>query len=210
MLSQIVRPMVRTQIRLLANSQATRPVLIKTIVQWLGFLGVEAQVTQLDAKTNQIQVSLKVCKPDACDTYDWEQILGKLGRNLAASNNEQSLSSFTPQQQKQLQSLLAYLIQVGNPDKTVDWADIYPQLQPIGFDEETLEGINLALKAPQSLETLMENLDADVAAVALPKAVSIALLDREVNPYEDRALSSLLEAMKRSRPTPPKAAGSLS
>ena len=35
----------------------------------------------------------------------------------------------------------------------------------------------------------MENLDADVAAVVLPKAVSIALLDREVNPYEDRALT---------------------
>ncbi|MCG8366939.1 MAG: hypothetical protein MJA27_26850 [Pseudanabaenales cyanobacterium] len=198
MLSQIVRPMVRTQIRLLANSQATRPVLIKTIVQWLGFLGVEAQVTQLDAQTNQIQVSLKVCKPEACDPYDWEQILGKLGHNLMAGNVEQSLSSFNPQQQKQLQRLLAYLIQVGNPDKTVDWSEIYPQLQPIGFDEETLQGINAALKVPQSLELLMENLDADVAAVALPKAVSIALLDRQVNSYEDQALSFLLEAMKRS------------
>ena len=198
MLSQIVRPMVRTQIRLLANSQATRPVLIKTIIQWLGFLGVEAQVTQLDAQTNQIQVSLKVCKPEACDPYDWEQILGKLGHNLMVGNGEQSLSSFNPQQQKQLQRLLAYLIQVGNPDKTVDWSEIYPQLQPIGFDEETLQGINAALKVPQSLELLMENLDADVAAVALPKAVSIALLDRQVNSYEDQALSFLLEAMKRS------------
>ena len=47
MLSQIVRPMVRTQIRLLANSQATHTTLVKTITQWLGFLGVQATVTQL-------------------------------------------------------------------------------------------------------------------------------------------------------------------
>ena len=198
MLSQIVRPMVRTQIRLLANSQATRPVLIKTIVQWLGFLGVEAHVTKLDAQTNQIQVSLTVCKPEACDACDWEQILGKLGHNLPPGNSEQSLTSFAPQQRKQFQRLLAYLIQVGNPDQPVNWSETYPQLQSLGFDEETLQGINSALKAPQSLELLMENLDADVAAVVLPKAVSIALLDRQVNPYEDRALSFLLEAMKRS------------
>lgn len=198
MLSQIVRPMVRTQIRLLANSQATRPVLIKTIVQWLGFLGVEAHVTQLDAQTNQIQVSLTVCKPEACDPCDWEQILGKLGHNLPSGNAEQSLSSFAPQQRKQFQRLLAYLIQVGNPDKPVDWSETYLQLQSLGFDEETLQGISSALKAPQSLELLMENLDADVAAVVLPKAVSIALLDRQVNPHEDRALSFLLEAMKQS------------
>jgi hypothetical protein len=38
MLSKIVRPMVRTQIRLLANCQATRPTLIETISQWLSFL----------------------------------------------------------------------------------------------------------------------------------------------------------------------------
>ena len=73
--------------------------------------------------------------------------MGKLGHNLMANNAEQSLSSFNPQQQKQLQRLLAYLIQVGSPDKTVDWLDIYPQLQLLGFDEETLKGINAALKA---------------------------------------------------------------
>jgi hypothetical protein len=39
-------------------------------------------------------------------------------------------------------------------------------------------------------------LDSDVAAVALPKAVSIAMLDREVNVSEDQALMSLLKAMK--------------
>ena len=52
MLSQIVRPMVNTQIRLLAKSKATKITLIKTIAKWLSFLGVEAQVTQLKTVGN--------------------------------------------------------------------------------------------------------------------------------------------------------------
>jgi len=59
-----------------------------------------------------------------------------------------------------------------------------------------LLGIKAALKVPQSLEILMEGLDPDVAAIALSKAVGIALLDRQVNSREDKALSALLEAMK--------------
>jgi hypothetical protein len=42
---------------------------------------------------------------------------------------------------------------------------------------------------------LMEGLDPDVAAIALSKAVGIALLDRQVNSGEDRALGALLKAM---------------
>lgn len=197
MLSQIVRPMVRTQIRLLANSHATRSTLVSTIAQWLGFLGVRAQVTQIDAVSNQISVSLTVGKPEACDTHDWQQIL----QNLNQSKNEEevvpsSQVQMTPQQQSKLQRLMAYLIQVGSVEQP-DWEKLYPQLQTLGFEESTLLGIRSALKVPQSLDHLMEGLDSDVAAIALPKAVSIALLDRQVNPSEDKALSTLLEAMKQ-------------
>lgn len=196
MLSQIVRPMVRTQIRLLANSQATRSTLVSTIAQWLGFLGVRAQVTQIDAVSNQISVSLTVGKPEACDTHDWQQIL----QNLNQSKTEEVVPApqvqMTPQQQSKLQRLMAYLIQVGSVEQP-DWEKLYPQLQTLGFEESTLLGIRSALKVPQSLDHLMEGLDSDVAAIALPKAVSIALLDRQVNPSEDKALSTLLEAMKQ-------------
>jgi hypothetical protein len=196
MLSQIVRPMVRTQIRLLANSHATRSTLVSTIAQWLGFLGVRAQVTQIDAVSNQISVSLTVGKPEACDTHDWQQIL----QNLKQSKPEEEVTSsaqtqMTPQQQSKLQRLLAYVIQVGSSDQP-DWDKLYPQLQTLGFEESMLLGIRSALKVPQSLDHLMEGLDSDVAAIALPKAVSIALLDRQVNPSEDKALATLLEAMK--------------
>ncbi|MGA7933514.1 MAG: hypothetical protein WCA35_08205 [Kovacikia sp.] len=197
MLSQIVRPMVQTQVRLLANSRATRSTLISTVAQWLGFLGVHAQVTELDAGSGKIRIALTVDKPEAADLHDWHQIL----HNLQQSETEADLLStsaanFTPQQQSKMQRLLAYLIQVGDPEHGVDWNRLYPQLQALGLDELTLLGIRSALKVPQSLDDLVEGLDSDVAAVALPKAVSIAMLDKRVNSSEDRALTTLLKAMR--------------
>jgi hypothetical protein len=197
MLSQIVRPMVRTQIRLLANTQATYSTLVATISQWLGFLGVQANVTQLNANANRIQLSLTVGKPEACDDCDWEKILHNLEQSSADPEATQP-TSLNPQQERRLQRLLAYMVQVGNPDQTVDWETLMPQLRTLGFREDTLAGIRAALKVPQSLEQLMEGLDPDVAAIVLSKAVGIALLDRQVNSGEDRALSALLEAMKHT------------
>lgn len=197
MLTQLVRPMVRTQLRLLASSQATRATLVNTIAQWLGFLGVHAQVTHLDATSDRINVSLTVGKPEACDPHDWMQILA----NLRPRTNYEplpTLATMSPSQQSKLQRLLAYVIQIGTPTHPPDWEQLYPQLQALGWDESMLLGVRTALKVPQSLELLLEGLDPDVAAIALPKAVSIALLDRMVNPSEDKALTALLDAMKPS------------
>jgi len=198
MLTQIVRPMVRTQLRLLASSQSTRATLVSTIAQWLGFLGVEARVTEIDAASDKIQVSLVVGKPDACDRHDWEQILKNLEESERASGAEPAEPIvLTPQQQSKLQRLLAYVIQAGSPDAKVVWDDVLPQLRNLGYEEEMLLGIRSALKIPQSLEVLTDGLDADLAAIALPKAVSLSMLDRRVTASEDRALSALLEAVKQ-------------
>lgn len=197
MLSQIVRPMVRTQIRLLANSQATYSTLVTTIAQWLGFLGVQANVTQLNTESNRIQLSLTVGKPEACEDADWNKILRNLDRSNADSTAQASSTALNPQQERKLQRLLAYMIQVGNPNCPVEWEMLYPQLQTLGFDNVTLAGIRAALKVPQSLDQLTDGLDADVAAIALSKAVGIALLDRQVNSSEDKALAALLDVMKQ-------------
>ncbi len=197
MLSQIVRPLVRTQIRLLANTQATRSTLVDTIAQWLGYLGVYARVTQLQTNSDQIQVSLTVGKPESCDSTDWQRILDNLKQSSETAEAPlPSHSEMSPKQQSKLQRLLAYVIQAGEPDGSVDWDEIYPQLRALGLDEVMLLGIKSALKVPQSLDSLVEGLDPDIAAVALPQAVSIALLDRRVNSHEDRALSALFSAMK--------------
>ena len=195
MLTQIVRPMVRTQIRLLAKSQATRATLIETIAHWLGFLGVRAHVTQLDANSGEIRVSLTVGKPESCDGSDWQCILAKL--NSEANSPGSQTAHFTPQQTRQLQRLLAYVVRVGYPDQNVNWSEVQPHLQVLGFDAAMMQGIQSAAKIPQSLDVLMDDLDSDVAAVALPMAVSIALLDRQVNSSEDQALAALFDAMKQ-------------
>lgn len=197
MLAKIVRPMVRTQIRLLANCRATRPTLIETISQWLSFLGVRAQVNQINVHSEKIQLSLTVDKPEACDPHDWQQIIRNLDKSSNTTNSLKDIQAkLTPQQQRKLERLLAHLIQAGYTDRLTDWDGLYPQLQALDLDELTLQGIRAALKVPQSLDQLVKDLDSDLAAVALPKAVSIALLDLQVNSPEDRVLSALFQVVE--------------
>lgn len=199
MLSQIVRPMVQTQVRLLANSRATRSTLIATISQWLGFLGVQAQVTDLQTETEQIHITLIVHKPEACDIHDWQQIIHNLSCPYAPLRRPSDSSDpiDATYQQRRVQRLLAYLIQVGNPGEAIQWDQLQPQLAAMGLDELTLQGVRAALKVPQCLEDLLDGLEPDTAAIALPKAVSLAMMDRQVNPSEDQALTALLQAMKQ-------------
>ncbi|MGD1864840.1 MAG: hypothetical protein ACFB0D_09810 [Phormidesmis sp.] len=201
MLSQLVRPMVRTQIQLLANSNATRTTLITTIAHWLGFLGVQASIQKVDAVSDQIQVSLTVGKPDACHDRDWEKIL----KNLTSGGNDHAPmvnpAQMSDRQKSKFYRLLAYVVRVGYLDQQMpDWKEIEPQIQTLGFQEDDLVGIHAALKVPQDIDSLTEDLDPDVAAIALSKAVNLALLDRQVNPTEDHALNLLLEAMKQNAP----------
>jgi len=203
MLTQIVRPMVRTQVRLLANCHSTRLTLIHTIAKWLGFLGVKAEVTELDASLDKkISISLTVEKPESCDTQDWQKIVDGI-KQQENQNNSQELTTTEPiqnmttKQQGKLQRLIAYVIQAGDPNREVKWEEIYPNLQQLGLDEEILPGIRSAVRVPQSIDLLVEELEPDVAAIALPLAINIALFDRQVNSSENYALSSLLQVMKQ-------------
>lgn len=197
MLSQIVRPMVTTQIRLLAKSRATRITLIKTIAKWLGFLGVHAEVTQLDTAGDKIKVSITVGQPESSEDEDWQQILQNLKDNSAPETEQFPINScpIPFEQQTKYQRILAYAIQMNDPNRATDWEEIYPQLKLLGLEESILLGIKSALKVPQSLDRLVKNLDADVAAIALSQTASIALLDRKVNAEEYQALQILLNAM---------------
>ena len=197
MLSQIVRPMVNTQIKLLAKSKATKITLIKTIAKWLSFLGVEAQVTQLDAIGDKINVSITVGQPENSEDSDWQKILRNLSRDADKTTkyNVEYSSSIPAEQETRYQRILAYAIQMSNGGEDSDWSKIHPQLQALGLKESTLLGIKSALKVPQSIDRLVKDLDADVAAIALSQAASIALLDRQVNPGEYQVMQTLLDAM---------------
>ncbi|NEQ37062.1 MAG: hypothetical protein F6K40_12560 [Okeania sp. SIO3I5] len=203
MLTQIVRPMVRTQVRLLANCHSTRLTLIHTIAKWLGFLGVKAEVTELDAGLDKkITISLTVEKPESCDTQDWQKIVDGVKQEENQNNSQEltttePIENMTTKQQGKLQRLIAYVIQAGDPDREVKWEEIYPNLQQLGLHEEILQGIRSAVRVPQCIDLLVEELEPDVAAIALPLAINIALFDQQVNSSENYALSSLLQVMKQ-------------
>ncbi len=202
MLSQIVRPMVNTQIHLLAKSKATKITLIKTIAKWLGFLGVEAQVTQLKTTGDKIQVSITVGQPENSDRADWQKIIDNLSQDTLEikeldANQSTSIhsSSISAEQKIKYYRILAYAIQMSDRAQAIDWSKIHPQLQALGLEESMMLGIKSALKVPQSIDRLVKDLDADVAAIALSQAASIALLDRQVNPEEYQVMQTLLNAM---------------
>ena len=93
--------------------------------------------------------------------------------------------------------MIAYVIQAGEPNQKVKWDEIYPSLQQLGLNENILQGIRSAVRVPQSIDLLVEELEPDVAAIALPLAINIALFDRQVNSSENYALNSLLQVMKQ-------------
>ena len=196
MLSSIVRPMVNTQIKLLAKTQATRSTLVNIIAKWLGFLGVQAQVTHLDIAGEKIQVSLTVSQPEASDNEDWQSILQHLKSSESSQEKlKPELVTIPPRQKIKYQRLLAYAIQINNQEGSVHWESIYPKLKLLGLEESMLMGIKSALKVPQSIDRLVKDLDADVAALALSQTASIALFDRQVNAEEYRVLQTLIEVM---------------
>jgi hypothetical protein len=190
MLTQIVRPLVDTQIRLLANSQATKKTLAQTISSWLGYLGVRTEVTQLIPNSDRISVSLTVGKPESCAQKDWQKILDNLTRSSSDLPNVQS-EEIEMAKLVQLSKLLAYIIQIGLPDTEMNWTVLENQLSPLNLDSTTLGAVRSALKVPQSLSAI-DKLDPDLAARAFPLAVKIAWMDNQITAAESEALKALL------------------
>jgi hypothetical protein len=195
MLSQIVRPLVQTQIRLLANSQATQVTLTDTITKWLSYLGIRAQINNLKSEADTISVSLRVEKPESCHVSDWRKILHQLHSERKSNLEQENFEPMDLAQHLQIIKLLAYLIQVGQPEAKVNWELVKAQLISLELDEYLLEGIHSALKVPQSIE-FIKKLNPDVAAQVFPIAVKIAWLDHQVNPQENQALRTLVKAMR--------------
>ena len=190
MLSQIVRPLVDTQIRLLANSQATKKTLAQTISSWLGYLGVRTEVTQLIPNSDRISVSLTVGKPESCAQKDWQKILDNLTKSSSDLPNAQS-EEIEMAKLVQLSKLLAYIIQAGSSETELNWNMIENQLSPLNLDTTTLGAVHSALKVPQSISAI-DKLDPDLAARAFPLAVKIAWMDNQITAAESEALKALL------------------
>ncbi|MBE9110742.1 hypothetical protein IQ273_15105 [Nodosilinea sp. LEGE 07298] len=197
MLVQLVRPLVRTQVQMLTKAQSASGKLVGMVSQWLGYLGIHAEVTQLHTTGDRIQVSLCVGKPEQCTEAEWQQILNNLNQDKNATIEADALAyaAMSPTQQSKVQRLLASILQASGQDPLEEWVSLRLRLAALGMDESMLVGIQSALKVPMPMEILVEQLEPEVAAFVLSKAIHIALLDHQISQAEDTALKALLNAV---------------
>jgi hypothetical protein len=193
MLEKIVRPLVQTQIRLLANSEGTKTTLIETITRWLSYLGVIAQVRQLEPINDKIQVSLVVGKPASCDNGDWYKILNNLTHKSASKDILQEIG---PDRQRKLARLIAYLVQVGHEENNIEWDKLESVFHDLNLNNQIIAEFRAAVKIQQSKDIIVGKIDADLAAIALPIIVKIALVDQKINQKENDAINSLLSLVE--------------
>jgi hypothetical protein len=200
MLAQLVRPLVRTQIQLLTQAQSAGSRLVVMVSQWLGYLGVQADVTHLQADGDQIHVALKVRKPELCSEDEWRTILKNLQQG--GSNQPQAVEltydKMSSAQQSKVHRLLANVIRSGDPQAIEDWDKfLHDQLVALGMAEPMLMGIRSALKIPTDIDSLADDLDPEIASFVLSKAIAIALLDRQITQDENNTLKTLYRALER-------------
>lgn len=198
MLDRLVRPLVRTQIQLLSQSQSANARLTGMVSQWLGYLGVKADVTQLNTDQGRIQISLEVGKPDQCSENEWCQILTNIEQTNGAAKNgaELTYGEMSQGQKSKVHRLLASVIQAGDKNAIQAWDTLQPRLAAMGMNEEMLVNIKAAMKVPAMVDSLLADLEPEVAAYVLSKAISIALIDREINQDEDTVLKSIYNALE--------------
>lgn len=200
MLVQLVRPLVRTQLQILARTPTADAKLTGMVAQWLGYLGVHAEVTQIQAKGEVIQVSLKVARPEQCTEGEWRQILSNLTptRDRTKTDTGLTYQKMTGAQRRKVNRLLACVLQASNEHLVEEWDQMQPQLSNLGMDDEMLRELRSAVRVTTPMALLVEDLEPEVAAFALSKAIAIALMDQYINEAEDDALKTLLNALQQS------------
>lgn len=199
MLTQLVRPLVRSQVQMLAQTPSASAKLVGMVSQWLGYLGVHAEVTYLKTEGDRIQVSLRVSKPEQCTQAEWQQILTNLTRHEGVGSEDSALTykAMTSDQRSKVHRLLACVLRAANDNLVEEWVSLRSQLVALDLDESMLLEIQAAMRVPMSIDRLVTNLEPEVAAFTLSKAISIALMDQQINEAEDTALKALLNALQQ-------------
>ncbi|MGD1940480.1 MAG: hypothetical protein ACFB0G_04160 [Leptolyngbyaceae cyanobacterium] len=199
MLVQLVRPLVRSQIQMLARTPAADSKLTNMVAQWLGYLGVYAEVTRLETEGELIQVSLKVGRPEQCTEAEWQKILDNLTHKGKSVPEDSGLTyaTMTLAQRGRVHRLLACVLHASNDNLVEDWDQISVELVQLGLEESLLNELRSAIRVSTPMEVLIKDLEPDVAAFALSKAIGIALMDKHINEAEDGALKILLNALQQ-------------
>lgn len=197
MLDRLVQPLVRTQVQLLAQTHSASHKLISMIAQWLGYLGIQASVTHLKTSNGKIQISLVVDKPEQCSEDEWQKILTNINQSHDTNvGTELTYAAMSKSQQGKVHRLLAYVIQAGHPDTAFISNELTPRLVSMGMDEGMVRQIQSALKVPAMVEPLLEDLEPDIAAFVLSKAITIALIDQKISQDEDSILKAIYRVLE--------------
>jgi hypothetical protein len=197
MLDRLVRPLVRTQIQILAQTRSASARLMSMISQWLGYLGVQADVTQLRTTEGKIQISVAVSKPEQCSDQEWNNILHNINQTCAITpDTGLAYTQLPPPQRTKVAHLLALVIHAGNPEIEQDWDQLQPRLTTFNLEPALLTDIQVALRQTLTFDHLLENLEPEVAAFVLSRAIGIALLDQQINQHEDTLLKALYNVIE--------------
>ena len=195
---KVLRPLVNTKIRLLGQTRSIQSALRSMVKEWMwNYVGIPAQVTRIEAEADQIHICLTVGKPAYTDSGEWRQVIDNLHQSEDKTQSKPpTYRDITPDQQQQVHQILAHLIRSGSPDQDVLWETVYPHLRVIDPDESMLNGVKSALENPQIIDPCTDELDPDVAEIALSQATKIALLHQHINVDVNSSLTVLLNAMR--------------
>jgi hypothetical protein len=197
MLDHLVRPLVRTQIQLLTQTQSASAKLMGMITQWLGYLGIEAHVSHLHVGEGQVKISLAVGKPEQCNPQEWQQILDNIAQTHGSEpqTDELTYAKLSSVQRRKVTRLLACVVQAGNPETSLGGEALHQRLLTMGLEPALALEIKAAVRVPGVVETHLEDLEPEAAAFVLSKAIGIALIDSQISPAEDQALKSIYGAL---------------
>jgi uncharacterized protein (DUF697 family) len=114
-------------------------------------------------------------------------------------NSPQTLANLKAESEKYLEKaiaqegvmdqILVHMILASHPEKT--WEQILPELQALNLSSTSLDVIAQNIKSPQSLDTLISQLNRDFAIPLLAQCYKIAQFDRQTTPVEKQIITAI-------------------
>ncbi|GAA6618477.1 hypothetical protein [Scytonema sp. NUACC26] len=92
-------------------------------------------------------------------------------------------------QEAVMDQILVHMILARYPEKT--WEEILPELQALNLSSNSLETIAQNIKSPQSLESLLNQLNKDFAIPVLAQCYRIAHSQNEITPTEQNIIDTI-------------------
>jgi len=117
----------------------------------------------------------------------------------ASVTSEETLETLKQQSEKYLETaiaqqtvmdqILVHMLLASHPEKS--WEEIQPQLKVLNLSPTSLEAIAKNIKAPQPLDTLLNQLNSDFAVPLLAQCYRIAQREGVTTPAERKVMAAI-------------------